>query len=410
MGAQGESEPMEEAREERAGICMIVFNNLDPDPRVWKEATTLAKAGYAVTIVALRGRDQERQRREGGVLVWRMLDHFPYGPNLWKVIPEWIRIFRFIFKKKRKRFRVYHCHDPETLPVGYLLARRDKAQLIYDVHEVLRSYIPLGHRPLRSRVLLAGYRCVMGWFEGRLIRKAQSVITVSRSIAQFLKKYYRLKRLPVTVRNTRYYVDISKNDFIRLRFGWGQDRKILFYQGVIRPDRELERILQALPRMKQNIVFVMAGAVSPEGYLDQLRSEARELGVEDRFHHIGNLKYDDELLMATASADIGVFWLPGSNLTYRFSLGNKIFDFIMADLPMITSDLPEMRRLIEQYRIGFCVPIDNQDLFVKKVHELVSDPSLYKTLVGNIRRIKRDLSWENEAKNLLDVYEALLRV
>lgn len=390
-------------------VCMIVLNTLEPDPRVWKEGASLIKAGHRVTILAVKGLGQEAMKIWEGMLIWRMFNRHPYSSKVWQMIPIWLKFISYVFSKRRERFEVCHCHDAEALPMGYLLAKRDNALLIYDVHELSFSYISLTYiNSLKKRFVLFIYRLMVRGFEKILIKKANAVITVNHSLSTIIQKLYKLKERPYVIYNARKIVNISKNDYIRAKTGIPKTHKILFYQGMIRPDRELDRVIKILPLLDDEIVFVIAGLANSKVYLDQLHSLARHLGVDQRFYYVGFLNYDHELLEATASADIGVFLLPGNNLTYKYSLANKIFDYIMGNLPMITSDLPEMKRLIEKYHIGFTIKIEDEFSFVDVVHRLTSDEELYRMIVRNIEKAKNELCWENEEKELLRAYHQLL--
>jgi glycosyltransferase involved in cell wall biosynthesis len=390
-------------------VCMIVLNTLAPDPRVWKEGASLVKAGYRVTILAVKGLEQEEIKKWEGMLIWRIFNHYPYSLKIWQMIPIWLKFVFYVFSKKRERFEVCHCHDAEALPMGYLLAKRDNALLIYDVHELSFSFVPLTYiHSLKKRFVLFIYRFMVRGFERILIKKANAVITVNHSLSTIIRKLYKLKERPYVIYNARKIVNVPKNDYIRTKTGIPKTHKILFYQGMIRPDRELDRVIKILPLLDNEIVFVIAGLANSKVYLDQLHSLAHHLGVDQRFYYVGFLNYENELLEATASADIGVFLLPGTNLTYKYSLANKIFDYIMGNLPMITSDLPEMKRVIEKYHIGFTIKIEDEFSFVDIAHRLTSDEKLYRTIVRNIEKAKKDLCWENEEKGLLKAYHQLV--
>jgi glycosyltransferase involved in cell wall biosynthesis len=390
-------------------VCMIVLNTLDPDPRVWKEGKSLAAAGYSVTILALRGKGQVSIKKEDGVIVLRMFTAPPYGHNPWKVVRAWIQFFCFLLAPRRDRFAVCHCHDAETLPMGWMISVKDKALLIYDAHELIFSYVPIPREfsSIRKGLLLA-YRKFLRIVEKRLIGEARAVITVNVSLARILKRYYHLAKMPHAIYNSRRLTDVPFTDFIRNKTGISKEKVILFYQGAIRKDREIDRIVRLLPHLDERAVFVVAGPTNPPEYFESLASLAASLGVDNRFFGLGYLDYDAELLEATASADVGVFLLPGNNLTYRFSLANKIFDYVMAGLPIVASDLPEMKRLIQTYHIGFTVALDDANEVLGILQHLISDQALRQTLRSRVNQVREELCWERDEKRLLDLYSSLI--
>jgi glycosyltransferase involved in cell wall biosynthesis len=390
---------------------MVVLNTLDPDPRVWKEGRSLAAAGYSVTILALRGKGQALLNEDDGMTVLRMFATSPYGLKPWNVVRVWTRFLWFLLNPRRERFAACHCHDADALPMGWMMAVKDKAHLIYDAHELIFSYVPIpcGFHPVR-KVLLLAYRSFLRIVERRLIGNAQAVITVNVSLARILKRYYHLTKMPLAIYNSRRLTHVPLTDFIRNKTRISKEKVILFYQGAIREDREIERIIHLLPRLDERAVFVIAGPTNPPGYFESLESLAASLGVANRFFNLGYLDYDEELLEATASADVGVFLLPGNNLTYRYSLANKIFDYVMAGLPIVASDLPEMKNLIRRHHLGFTVALNDTDGVLKILQRLTKDQTLRQALRSKVIQVRDELCWERDEERLLDLYHSLIGI
>ena len=389
---------------------MLVLNTLDPDPRVWREAESLSCHGHRVVVLAQRSKDQKKIERAGGFIVFRLFDHSPYGPNPWRTSAVWLSFLSYVFSRKRKTFSVVHCHDAETLPLGRILSRRDGAKLVYDAHELFFDYIPTGRysrsrwRKLKSRVL----RRIMSLIEKKNIAKCQLVLTVNSSLSRMIQDRYGLADPPVFLHNARKYVTVAKTSYLRKKLNIPPEGKILFYQGAIRPDREIERMVEILPPLGRGWFLVVAGQVSPPDYLDHLFGLADSLQVKDRFRYGGFLDYEKELLMATASADIGFFLLPPTNLTYRYSLANKLFDYVMAEIPMVVSDLPEMTTFIEKHGVGISVGLNRQGEIAETIRDCVENRAVYSAFVGNIRRAKKELCWERQEPKLMAAYQKLL--
>ncbi|MBW2059865.1 MAG: glycosyltransferase [Deltaproteobacteria bacterium] len=390
-------------------VAMVVLNSLDPDPRVWREAESLARAGWGVVVLAGKRPDQKRVEEGDGFVVLRLFQGFPYGPRPVETLLVWTRFLSYVFSRKRRRFSVVHCHDAETLPLGWVLSRSDGAKLVYDAHELFFDYVP-ADRYLRSpwqrfknRVL----RGVMSLVERRAIGRCDRVFTVNSSLSRMIEARYGLKERPEFLYNARRYTSVERTTYLRERLGIPVYGKILFYQGAIRPDREIERMIEILPLLEEEWFLVVAGQVSPPRYLDRLRRLAGSLCVGRRFSYGGFLDYEKELLLATASSDMGLFLLPPTNLTYRFSLANKLFDYVMAEIPMIVSDLPEMRGFVEKYGLGIAVDLERRDEIAGAITRLAEDRAMYRRIVANIREAKKELCWEKQEGKLVTVYQEL---
>jgi glycosyltransferase involved in cell wall biosynthesis len=114
------------------------------------------------------------------------------------------------------------------------------------------------------------------------------------------------------------------------------------------------------------------------------------------------------LLKATASADIGIYLIEAKTLSYKFSLPNKFFEFVMAELPVIIGRLPEMEKIVMRYECGFAVNPDDFESIAQIVHRMVSDRDFYETIRANTMSAKKDLCWENEERKLVQLYEQMM--
>ena len=114
------------------------------------------------------------------------------------------------------------------------------------------------------------------------------------------------------------------------------------------------------------------------------------------------------LLDYSSSADIGVALIQSADLSYYYSTPNKIFEYIMAGIPVIVSDFPEMRKIVSQFGVGLTVnPEDPRDI-ASKIKMLLEDEELYNRMARNARKAAREaLNWEKEEKKLLEFYEQI---
>ena len=109
----------------------------------------------------------------------------------------------------------------------------------------------------------------------------------------------------------------------------------------------------------------------------------------------------DELPKITASADVGVSLIENLSISYYYALPNKLFEYIMAEIPVIVSNLPQMKEIVEKYDVGFAVDIENKAELITAIKKLSEDSDLYKSKKQNCHVASQELNWEKEVTNLL---------
>ena len=115
----------------------------------------------------------------------------------------------------------------------------------------------------------------------------------------------------------------------------------------------------------------------------------------------------DEVVATLAQADIGLALITSEFLSYYYALPNKFFESISAGLPVLTSQNPDMKQLVEQYDIGLtCDPSDSQAI-AKTLQDLFI-PETYARFKENVEIARQELTWENEEKKLIAIYEEIL--
>lgn len=373
-------------------VCMFVYNTCRTDARVLKEAASLTAAGYRVQIVALLdGATEPVEQRTGSTIV-RIGRKAPRRPrSLGKallLLEYYARTHRLV---RGQRFDVYHAHDLDTLPLAAMLARRAKARLVYDSHELYPEIST--HRPLARRL----------WrrLESALIHRADAVVTVCESIADELAKRYRVAT-PLTLLNCPPAAALpaaSPVSRLRERAGLvGDTRRIVLYQGGLVPNRGLPQLIEAA-RDLDDAVVVLLGWGKLE---DTLRRQIREDGLGDRVLIVPAVE-QDELLGFTAGADLGVIPYERVGLNNYYAAPNKLFEYIAAGLPVIGSRFPELRRYLEGLDLGRTCDPNPKDI-AATANAILGDEELRARLAANAREAAKRLVWEEESRKLVDLY------
>jgi glycosyltransferase involved in cell wall biosynthesis len=141
---------------------------------------------------------------------------------------------------------------------------------------------------------------------------------------------------------------------------------------------------------------------------EELEKLVAELGLRDRVEFLGRLPFQ-ELREQTRQASLGISLEEDLGLNYRYALPNKLFDYIQAGIPVLVSDLPEMRNIIETYAIGEILQERNPQIIARQVSRMMESDALRMNWKKNLRVAADELSWEKEEPKLLNLYRRALQ-
>ena len=312
-----------------------------------------------------------------------------------KVLNKYFRIHRLKFNmayvQQAKTSDIIHCNDLLTLPIGVIVKKfyNKDVKIVYDAHEYETELNGLvGKRKFFRKIM-----------EKSLIKYADKVITVSDSIANEYVRLYNIDK-PLLVLNTPIFTEITKRNIFRETFNLRQDQTIFLYQGALVKGRGIENILQSFQNIEgDKSVVVFMGY----GKLEEIIQNSAKTSSNIYFHQAVS---PDILLDYTSSADFGISMIEDICLSYRYCLPNKMFEYIMAEVPVIVSNLPEMKKIIESYNVGV-VAQDNTpnglEEAIKQAQKLNKEE-----LNINIKNAKKIFNWEEQEKVLLKLYNELL--
>ncbi len=164
-------------------------------------------------------------------------------------------------------------------------------------------------------------------------------------------------------------------------------------------DRGNEEVVAAMQHLEDFFLLIIgSGDVLPA-----LKNQVKTLGIEDRVMFKDKMPYG-ELYHYTAQADAGLSVDKDTNINYKFSLPNKIFDFIHAHVPCIVSDLVEVKRVITDYEVGTILSSHEPKQMAEEIKNFFNGESPKIRLKENLSKAASELTWENEAKVLEQIY------
>ncbi len=193
----------------------------------------------------------------------------------------------------------------------------------------------------------------------------------------------------------KYKSDFAKID-LHEKLNIPQNCKIILYQGVILEGRGILKVIDLMKEI-DNVHFVIIG----EGEFRQnFESYTNQLGYRERIHFTGAVNHS-ELLNYTAGADIGVALIENISISYYYALPNKLFEYIVAGLPVLASDLPQMKKVIDEHKVGKYVNMDDENEIKVTLKNLLNDQTQLKEFKANCGSAAKILNWENEFESFM---------
>lgn len=358
-------------------------NDLVTDQRADRTASLLASRGCKVWLVGRRLRGSPEVTKKN-YLTKRLRLLFVRGFLFYAVFN--LRIFIFLISRKRVDLIV--ANDLDTLTGCFIASRIRGTKIVYDSHEYFTEVPELVNRKF--------VRSIWKLLEKLIVPRLELAYTVNESIAAIYREKY---GVPFQVVRNLPSLDAPAGPctFSGLPVG---EKKIVIYQGAVNIGRGIEQIIEAV-RPMDDVVFVVAGSGD---ILDDIRRQVKDEQLEKKVFLTGRLT-PDKLRALTPHAHLGVSVELNMGLNYYYALPNKLFAYIHAGIPVLASGFPEMKKIIDQYEVGMTVD-DPQDIpqLREKIGLMLSDINLRKKWTGHARKASRELCWESEQNQLLNIY------
>ncbi len=368
-------------------IVFSVTNCICFDQRVQKMARVVSDMGTEVTIV---GRKKAECCKKNIV---------PFNTKRFKMVFNkgfffymFINI-RLFFYLLFHRFDLLVSNDLDTLLPNFLVSKIKRIPVVYDSHEYFTD-LP----EIRDKKFV---KFVWDAIEKRIFPHLRYVITVSDSIANLYKTKYGIR--PVVVKNcsllssgikplSRDEIGIDENSFVVILQGTG-----------INIDRGAEELVQAVSEM-ENVTLIIAGSGD---VVPALKDMTIKLKADDRIMFIPPLPWE-ELMRYTKAADAGMVLGKDTNINYRFSLPNKLFDYLSAGIPVISSNLEEITNIVTKYCCGIILPEVTPEEIADTIRILSDNRELLSSLKINTLKASEELSWEKESEKVKTFYSELI--
>lgn len=379
-------------------IISIVLNNFTNDSRVLKIGMSLKNLDCDVTILALGSKEHPYYEIKNNLKVKRIKTIFWENIKSLKLaimllVPLYLEIvvkMLIVLFHQREGLVAIHCNDLKTLPIGviYKIFTVNKIKIIYDCHEY--------ESEVNGPSIVRFFNKIL---ERVLIRFADRVITVSESIAEEYVRLYNVEK-PAVVMNCPSYRVVVKNDYFCKKYNLKKYQKIYLYQGGLTSGRGIVQTLEAFKKMSDDRILVVMGYGPYSKVVEEASNKHRNI-----FYHPA--VSPDVLLEYTSSADYGLCLIENLCLSYYYCLPNKLFEYIMADVPVIVSNLFELKKLVSTNEIG--VVADNLSIDGISNAVLKTDNLNLKNIETKLSKLSKELyNWEQQEIILFRVYNSMI--
>ena len=351
-------------------IIVSVTNDLTTDQRVAKICNTLTELNLEVVLVGRKLPNSLPVNRNYNTKQFKLW--FNNGPFFYANYN--IRLFFFLLFTKTDYL---WSNDLDTLLANHLIAKWKNKKLIFDSHEYFTEVPELVNRPKIKRF----------WkrIERKILPQLKHVLTVSQSIADLYKKEY-----GIDVKLLKNVPELQKTKFEAPSLKI-ENNKVIIYQGSVNVNRGIEYMVKSMHYIDNALLYILGKGDISNKIASLIKSEK----LEDKVKMLGEIPYE-KLHCYTKQADLGLSLEEDKGLNYRFALPNKLFNYINNQVPVLVSDLPEMKNLVTHYQVGEIIDNHNPEKIAAKIKTMLDNQSQLMVYKNNCEKASKDLNWDKE--------------
>lgn len=380
-------------------VFCTVTNDLNFDQRMIRICTSLAAAGYEVTLVGRQTRHSlpltERPFRQRRLKMWA-------GRGKLFYLEYHFRLFFYLLTQKMEGICAI---DLDSILPCYLVSRLRRIPRVYDAHELFCEMQEVVTRPFIHKIWKAVERFAVPAF--------RYGYTVNSQIADEFRRLYGveyavIRNLPVLEEGwggpgENLTTDQKVPDFEQLPDQEQlPDRRFILYQGAVNEGRCFETLIPAMREVDAPLLICGEG-----NYLDRARDLARQHGLDGKIHFRGYVR-PEELRRITRSAWCGITLFDRRGLSNYYSLANRFFDYMHAGIPQLAMNYPAYREINNCYPVAVLIDEPGIREVADALNELLTNKDLYHTLSEGCKRARLRYNWQAEEQTLIRLYQQLL--
>jgi glycosyltransferase involved in cell wall biosynthesis len=358
-------------------IFCTVTNDLNYDQRMIRICTSLAAAGYEVTLVG-------RLVRTSLPLVSR-----PFRQHRLKVLFRKGKLFyleynlRLFFFLLFQKMDLVCAVDLDSILPCYFVSRLKRIPRVYDAHELFCEMQEVVTRPLVYKLWKA--------VERYCVPRFQHGYTVNSLIAEEFGQMYGVSYAVIRNLPVLEETDLSV----------GHERVIL-YQGAVNEGRCFETLIPAMTYVDAPLLICGDG-----NYMSQAKELVRKSGLEEKVIFKGYV-LPEELKKITRSAWCGITLFEKKGMSNYYSLANRFFDYIHAGVPQLAVNYPAYAEINNWGPIAVLIDEPGVRDIADALNELLNNMDLYRTLLENCKQARLRYNWQEEERKLIRLYHQIL--
>jgi glycosyltransferase involved in cell wall biosynthesis len=374
-------------------ILHITNTYIPEDGRILKAMDCYDQQSHSIfgagVLAPEKSRPGELPSRDNIVSIPLIIRKLKFLPRLVRKFIEPLELMvRVVLIAVKFKPELIHCHDVPALPTACIVKLLTRARLVYDTHEL--SSDKNGLSRWAGVIIFRVERLLWPIIDG--------LIVVSPSIGTWYKNHFSEKSTFVVINSPRLsdiHLDKPTN-YLRQHFGISNSSKIYIYVGILNIGRSIDIISRVFDAYEgeAHVVFLGYGEFADD--LRNLASSSPRIHFHEPVAH-------DEVVPIIRSADVGLCLIEPVSLSDKYCLPNKLFEYILAELPVIASNLPDITMLLSSYGGGIC--IENGDEALTDAITAIEQGRVELPLPSPDAK---DLAWEQQRERLRCCYETLV--
>lgn len=401
-------------------VWIISYTGVSNEPRVLRQAEAMVQAGWDVVVCGYDGHSKRpdtwhflrlpttenfRNRTlralaaAGRIGRWMAASRLPAPIAKWGgrlahgSTPLWLHTRLALTDYARNHPELMAdlviSHDYHTADVGYAIAKVFGAKFSMDIHEYAAGQY------FNDPQWVKWQRPVSIATQEYYLARADVVTVVCEGIGKLLYEENKMKAPPITIRSV---------PFLQAQpFRPTGERIRVLYHGDISPRREILAAVESMRMWRSDIDLVLRGASDP-AYMGEIKRLIARLGLEKRVFIEDPVPFN-RIVPEANKADIGYFSFKGGSPQIRFTLPNKLFEYVMGGLCLVVGDTDEVATVVNEHRLGVLIPEHNPTAIANAINNLTREQiDAFKHASVKAAQI---LNWEHEQRRMLDAYNSL---
>jgi glycosyltransferase involved in cell wall biosynthesis len=386
-------------------ILMVLDHNFPPDHRVEKEIETLTHNNHEVIISCYSYKENKEllEERDHYKIYRRKISKLTYKSSVAALkLPFYFKFWRKFLTDilQKEQIDAIHIHDLPLAKVGAFIKNKYNIPLVVDLHENWPASLETAiHTNTFLGKMLSSNK---QWrkYEQSILQYADSIITVVDEMRNRISKLLNEEKNIYVVSNT-----ISSKDFPLYNEEPNQDFTTLFYAGGINIHRGLQVVIKALPlilKEKENVRLKIIGKGSYQRILEEL---VKNLNLNKQVEFLG-WKNLEEISKELGQSDIALIPHLKSEQT-DCSSPNKLYQYIYAKKPILTSNCDSLERMINETKSGISYIHNSPEDFKRAFFELLKNKNNTVDLQYGSGLIKTKYNWGVDSQELLKLYDEI---